>query len=84
MKKSGWTHKVRCPNDECEEYVDCCYYPGSPGQTYGPPERCYPPEGDDIDIPAECPHCGYEFTDDDLDRFCETLAEEESAHANRY
>lgn len=24
--------------------------PGTPGQLYGPPERCYPPEGPECDI----------------------------------
>jgi hypothetical protein len=26
------------------------YTPGTPGKTYGPPEKCYPPEPDDVDI----------------------------------
>ena len=26
------------------------YAPGSPGQTYGPPESCYPPEGAEFDL----------------------------------
>ncbi len=26
------------------------YDPGDPGQTSGPPERCYPPEADSVEI----------------------------------
>ena len=26
------------------------YHPGDPGQLYGPPERCYPPEGPEAEI----------------------------------
>jgi hypothetical protein len=74
MKKTRCTDVVSCP--ECEADLDVTYYPGSPGQTYGPPEQCSPPEGDDIDCPEECPECGRKFTERDLDRFCEELGEE--------
>jgi hypothetical protein len=34
-----------------EEFrVTYTYRPGHPGQTYGPPERCYPPEPPEIEI----------------------------------
>lgn len=26
------------------------YYPGDPGRTSGPPEKCYPPEPDELEI----------------------------------
>lgn len=26
------------------------FYPGDPGRTFGPPEKCYPPEPDELDI----------------------------------
>jgi len=26
------------------------YYPGDPGRVSGPPEKCYPPEPDELDI----------------------------------
>lgn len=30
--------------------VDYSYYPGSPGKVDGPPEDCYPPEPEELDI----------------------------------
>lgn len=35
---------------EIEYEVEASFYPGSPGKTWGPPEKCYPPEAADIDI----------------------------------
>lgn len=32
--------------DDIEFRVSGTYYPGDPGQTSGPPEKCWPPEPD--------------------------------------
>ena len=69
---------IRCPDDECEAEIVADYTPGDPGKTYGPPERCYPPESALIDYPAECPECGRRFTDKDEDAWILRIEEEMS------
>jgi hypothetical protein len=66
---------VTCPNDECEADIEVFFDPGCPGKTYGPPERCYPPDPAFIDGPAECPECGRIFTHKDEDAWIERLEE---------
>lgn len=46
-----------CQNDLCQREITLEVEPYDPGCTYGPPERCYPPEGGTFE-PEECPHCG--------------------------
>ena len=36
--------------DDDEYEVEGTYFPGDPGQTSGPPERCYPPEDSEFEI----------------------------------
>jgi len=40
-----------------------------PGRYHGPPERCYPDEGGDVEIEtAVCAHCGQAVELDDKER----------------
>jgi len=32
---------------------EAVFYPGSPGKTYGPPEKCYEAEPDELEITSE-------------------------------
>ena len=83
MKKSGWTHTVLCP--ECEQEINVAYYPGSRGRTYGPPEKCEPPYGADLDYEHdECPDCGRKFSDKDVDNWLEEIEEGERERPDRY
>ena len=82
MKKSFGTDVVICPNDECEAEIDVTYTPAQKGRTYGPPERCFPDDPDELDAPAECPHCGYAFTDEDEERWMDKLAEDYTERAS--
>jgi hypothetical protein len=63
--------------------------PYDPGQTSGPPERCYPPEGGDVDInsirlrikPGKTPDCFLDIEDlvadlDGLDRVASLVDDE--------
>ena len=88
MKKKVGTDTVVCPNEECEAEIDVTYTPAREGRTYGPPERCFPADPDELDAPADCPHCGYVFTDRDQERWMDRLAEEyremESEGRHRY
>jgi hypothetical protein len=45
--------EINCPC--CEQPLSVQYYPGDPGKTYGPPEQCYPPEPDEVDIASPHP-----------------------------
>lgn len=84
-KKSGWTHTVTCPEDDCEQEINACYYVGSKGNTYGPPEACEPPYGADLDYEDDvCPKCGRKFTDKDVDRWIEKIEEEEEDSRDDY
>lgn len=47
MSKSFITDLVY-PHFTLECHYD--YTPGNPGRTYGPPEKCYPPEDATLDI----------------------------------
>jgi len=51
--------------DGTEEEVVCefDYSPGDPGRTYGPPEKCYPPEPAELDITAVQNLAGDDITD---------------------
>lgn len=62
-----------CPNEDCEGPIRVRFWPGLPGNTYGPIERCYPPEPPGLDAPSECPGCGLEITDDQINRWLEDL-----------
>jgi len=45
------------------------YYPGDPGRTYGPPENCYPPEPDEIEIlSVKINDEEVELTEDELEK----------------
>ena len=46
-----------CPNLACAHSVDVEFTPGSPAQTYGPPEQCDPGSDDEF-APDTCPECG--------------------------
>jgi hypothetical protein len=35
---------------ELDLEIACNYFPGDPGRTYGPPEKCYPPEPAEVEI----------------------------------
>lgn len=63
----GWSRvTLDCP--ECEGEIDAKFFPGHPGSTYGPPERCFPPDPPELDCEPECPHCGLNLEEhyDDL------------------
>lgn len=66
-------HVVICGGDEddCEQEIEVRITPGSPAQTYGPPERCSPGDPWDIEIPETCPRCGRKLTDKDAARWLE-------------
>jgi hypothetical protein len=49
-------------HDDVEYRVSGTYTPEDPGQTSGPPERCYPPEPDSFEIDEAHP-VGDEFYD---------------------
>lgn len=34
--------------------INCEVTPYDPGRTYGPPEKCYPPEGGEVEIESVC------------------------------
>lgn len=55
--------KVKIQCEACGAKVDVTVTPGCPAQTYGPPERCYPAEPDEID-PDTCPKCDAAFDED--------------------
>ena len=38
--------------DAFELEIEFDYNPGDPGRTSGPPENCYPPEGEEFEITA--------------------------------
>lgn len=48
--------KVKIQCEACGSKVTVTVTPGCPAQTYGPPEKCYPAEPDEID-PDTCPEC---------------------------
>lgn len=49
---------VTCPNEECEADIPVGEVtPYDPGVSSGPPERCYPPEGGEVEGPDACPEC---------------------------
>jgi hypothetical protein len=81
----GWTH-------EDEDYnVECSVTPGDPGRTYGPPERCYPPESPEVDLLMVYDEDGRERPDlialveADLDRIEEQAIEDaEDSHVAAY
>jgi hypothetical protein len=75
---------VYCPNEECEAEILVDYYPGDPGCTYGPPERCYPPEGAYLEAPEACPSCGEKITSKDEDRWILHIEENKRWDDDRY
>lgn len=54
---------IKCP--ECINEIEVDYVPPDGGRTHGPPEKCYPPSGDEHNLDDECPHCGEKFQDTD-------------------
>jgi hypothetical protein len=75
---------VYCPNEECEAEILVDYYPGSPGQMYGPPERCYEAEGPYLEAPEACPECGEKISSKDEDRWILHIEENKRWDDDRY
>jgi len=52
MKPSTHKHKtwVNIGENEIDCVVEFTAYPGDPGCTSGPPEKCYPPEPPELEI----------------------------------
>ena len=50
--KTTIQHTCKC----CDHEFEITVYPGTPAQTYGPPENCYPEEPPEFE-PSECPKC---------------------------
>jgi hypothetical protein len=73
MKKHNNEETVSCPECECD--VTVWFYPGEKGNTYGPPEDCYPSFAATLDMPDKCHRCGTEFTADDEERWLEQIGE---------
>ena len=44
------TVEVTWQHADCDYVVTCVVSGGSPGQLYGPPERCYPPEDPEVEV----------------------------------
>jgi hypothetical protein len=42
----GWQD----PETEAEYRIVLSVTPGHPGRTYGPPEKCFPPEGPEVEV----------------------------------
>jgi hypothetical protein len=83
----GWTHPV----SEEEYEVECSVSPGDPGRTYGPPERCYPPEPPEVEILRVFDSAGKERSDllprvemawDEIEE--KAIKEAEESHAAAY
>lgn len=73
--RAGW-YRVYATCPECEDAdIPLNFNPGWAAQTYGPPERCFPAEGPEIDFDPECPECGAEL-EEHYDRLLEQAAEE--------
>ena len=64
---------IRWICNECEKETFVNVYPVIPARTYGPPEKCYPEEGGEIE-PTECEHCGNKIP---VDEAHEIAAEQE-------
>ena len=64
--------------EDTEVIVTCTYYPGDPGQTSGPPERCWPPEAPELEIekvmlgPFDIPQY---LSEADMEELCDRLME---------
>lgn len=57
--KIHWT----CTN--CAKRITLDVSPFVPAKIHGPPERCYPAEGGEID-PSQCPHCNHPVPEDEV------------------
>jgi len=55
------TIRYTCPG--CEREFRVRAYPGSPAQTYGPPEDCSPAEPAEY-FPDNCPGCNLEIDEE--------------------
>ena len=62
-------------HDEIEIVVEYDYHKGSPGRTYGPPERCYPSEPAHVEIIAVT-YAGVTITDSLSESQLESLEQE--------
>lgn len=51
-KPKSFETVVELDGREVEVVVVYTYSPGHPGQLYGPPENCYPPEGAEAEVEA--------------------------------
>lgn len=50
-RRRASTVSVGWEDSDGESYtVECSVSPGDPGCTYGPPERCYPPEPPEVEV----------------------------------
>lgn len=62
-----WTIE-RGEDDAFDVIVEYAYKPGHPGQLYGPPEHCFPPEGPEIEfISVRRDKREFDLTDDEYD-----------------
>lgn len=62
--KESWDSEISCPRTDCEGKVRVYGYYNQ-GRLSGPPEQCYPPEGEDN--ADACSACGYDdWTDAEL------------------
>lgn len=76
-----WTrleHSASGVDAEVEYQVVAEYFPGEPGKTSGPPDKCYPPEAAEVDVTDV-----YEITSGskprvvDLEGFLDSLTSEQ-------
>jgi len=71
-KVRGHLALLECP--ECGEGFEVDYVPYDNGR-HGHIDNWYPPEGPEFNTPPECPECGLEFSEKDIEKM-ETEAEE--------
>ena len=53
------------PDEDGPDLVfEVTFHPGDPGRTYGPPERCYPPEPSEVEYLSITDAAGMVYTED--------------------